>query len=284
MRFPWLSMTATAAPSSARKRRSKRAPMPRMAAAAAMRVPEGHVQVPLYLLPSGPIFIHEGARQRLERRLEASFGGPVQLAVTDNRRRMVTHTRARGRLRVRVNMMFLGADPRILDALVDYVVHGTREASQIIGDFIAANTHRIRASRRAPSKLTTHGSSHDLAEILQRLNRTYFGGSIGNVLITWGRHTQPSLTQRRSIKLGSYSATERLIRIHPVLDAEWVPGYFVSFIVFHELLHHVLPEVRVGKRTLLHPPEFEQREREFRHRERALVWEQKHIDRLLRSR
>jgi hypothetical protein len=249
-----------------------------------MRVPEGHVQVPLYLLHSGPIFIHEGARQRLERRLEAAFGGSVQLAVTDNRRRMVTRTRARGRLRVRVNMMFLGADPRILDALVDYVVHGTREASQIIGDFIAANTHRIRASRRAPSKLTTHGSAHDLAAILQHLNQTYFGGSIGNVLITWGRHTRASSDKpRRTIKLGSYSATERLIRIHPVLDADWVPRYFVAFIVFHELLHHVLPEIRSGKRTLLHPPEFEQREREFRHRDRALRWEQRHIDRLLRA-
>ncbi len=278
MRFPWLPISAARVG----KRRAARASMPRMAAAA-MRVPDGHVQVPLYLLPSGPIFIHEGARQRLERRLEAAFGGPVQLAVTDNRRRMVTHTRARGRLRVRVNMMFLGADPRILDALVDYVVHGTREASQIIGDFITANTHRIRASRRAPGKLTTQGRAHDLAEILSRLNQTYFAGSIGNVLITWGRRTQPSAQQRRTIKLGSYSASERLIRIHPVLDAEWVPRYFVSFIVFHELLHHVMPEVRSGKRTLYHPPEFEQREREFRHRERALRWEQKHIDRLLRA-
>jgi hypothetical protein len=253
-------------------------------AAAAVRIPDTEAQVPLYFLPSGPqIFIHEGARQRLERRLEAAFGAPVQLGVTDNRRRMVTHTRVRGRLRVRVNMMFLGAAPRILDALVAYVVHGDREASQIIGSFIAVNTHRIRATRRAAGKLEPRGRVHDLSEILQRLNETYFGGSIGNVLITWGRRTAPAGKRRNTIKLGSYSAVERLIRIHPVLDADWVPRYFVSYIVFHELLHHVMPEVRVGGRTLLHPPEFAAREREFRHHERALTWEQKHIDRLLRA-
>jgi hypothetical protein len=255
-------------------------------ATAAVRIPDAQAQVPLYFLPSGPqIFIHEGARQRLERRLEAAFGGPVQLGVTDNRRRMVTQTRARGRLRVRVNMMFLGAEPRILDALVAYVVHGDRDASTVIGDFISFNTHRIRASRRATVKLQAQGHVHDLAEIFAQLNDTYFGGSIGDVLITWGRRTSPAAAKaRRTIKLGSYSASERLIRVHPVLDAEWVPRYFVSYIVFHELLHHVMPEVRIGGRTLIHPPEFASREREFRYHERALAWEHKHIDRLLRAR
>jgi len=282
LRFPWLPASV----GRVGRRRAARASVPRMATAA-VRIPDGQAQVPLYFLPSGPqIFIHEGARQRLERRLEAAFGGPVQLGVTDNRRRMVTQTRARGRLRVRVNMMFLGAEPRILDALVAYVVHGDRDASQVIGDFISTNTHRIRASRRATVKLQAEGHVHDLGEILTQLNDTYFGGSISDVLITWGRRTTPAgeAKQRRTIKLGSYSASERLIRVHPVLDAEWVPRYFVSYIVFHELLHHVMPEVRVGGRTLIHPPEFASREREFRYHERALAWEQKHIDRLLRAR
>jgi hypothetical protein len=104
LRFPWLPASVGRV---GRRRAARAASVPRMATAA-VRIPDGQAQVPLYFLPSGPqIFIHEGARQRLERRLEAAFGGPVQLGVTDNRRRMVTQTRARGRLRVRVNMMFL---------------------------------------------------------------------------------------------------------------------------------------------------------------------------------
>jgi len=135
-----------------------------------------------------------------------------------------------------------------------------------------------------PGPLRTRGEVHDLAEILQRINDTYFASTITDVMITWGRRTRPSVQKRSSIKLGSYSQVERLIRVHPVLDKEWVPRYFLSYIVYHELLHHVIPELRVAGRSVLHPPEFAQRERAFRHHERAIAWEQKHIDRLLFAR
>lgn len=280
--FPWVS-TRKARVANARVRPWL---APRMATAV-LRVPDPRVvPLPLPLLtPGGPqIFVHEGARQALERRLFAAFGGPVQLAVTDNRRRMVTHSKVRGALRVRVHMMFLGAPDRVRDALVAYVVHGDRDASQVIGSYIDQNLHRIRASRAVSGPLKTRGNVHDLLAILGDLNHEYFGGALSDVLITWGRSGATASRSRKSIKLGSYSAVERLIRIHPVLDRPWVPRYFVAYIVYHELLHHVVPEVRQGRRTILHPPEFLRREREFRHYERAAAWEHKHIDRLLRAR
>jgi hypothetical protein len=257
---------------------------PRMAAAA-VRIPQQAIALPIKGLAKGPqIFIHEGARQALERRFELAFGGPVQLGVTDNRRRMVTQTRTRGRLRVRLHMMFLGAEERVKSALVAYVVHADRDASQVVGDFIEQNLHRIRASRKAPGKLCSAGQVHDLEALLHGVNQRYFAGTVSDVLITWGRKTKPrGAGQRTSIKLGSYSATERLIRIHPVLDQRWVPRYFVQYIVYHELLHHLVPEARVAGRVLLHPPEFQRRERDFQQFSRALTWEQKHIDRLLRA-
>lgn len=253
-------------------------------ATAAVRIPQQAIALPIKGLAKGPqIFIHEGARQALERRLELAFGGPVQLGVTDNLRRMVTQTRSRGRLRVRLHMMFLGAEERVKSALVAYVVQGDREGSQVVGEFIEQNLHRIRASRKAPGKLRAAGQVHDLEALLHDVNQRYFAGTVSDVLITWGRKTKPRVGQRTSIKLGSYSATERLIRVHPVLDQRWVPRYFVQYIVYHELLHHLVPEARVAGRVLLHPPEFQRRERDFQQLSRALAWEQKHIDRLLRA-
>lgn len=241
--------------------------------------------LPIRFAAFGPqIFIHEGARQGLERRLGLAFDGPVQLAVTDNRRRMVTHTLSRGTLRVRVHMMFLDAPDRVLDALVRYVVHDDRQASQVVGDFINSNSHRIRASRTTTAPLRTRGKVHDLEPIFHEVNERYFGGALTDVLVTWGRRSKPKNGRRAAIKLGSYSTIERLIRVHPALDNDWVPRYFVSYIVYHELLHHAVPSERVGGRTLLHTPEFLRRERAFRHYERAIAWEQKHIDRLLRTR
>jgi len=279
--FPWLPSRSALI---RRRRGSATLLAPRMAAAA-VRIPGPLAeQLPL-ALPSGPqIFIHEGARQRLERRMELAFAGPVKLAVTDNRRRMVTQTRSQGTLRVRLHMMFLDAPERVKEALVRYLVRDDRAASQLVGEFIESNSFRIRAERRIRQPLRAAGQHHDLGRILETLSRRYFGQMELDLQITWGRRSQPRGAARTAIKLGTYSATERLVRIHPVLDQRWVPRYFVEFIVFHEVLHHLIPPVRSGRSTSLHPPDFVRRERSYPHYEKALGWEQRHIDRLLRSR
>ena len=107
---------------------------------------------------------------------------------------------------------------------------------------------------------------------------------MGEVHITWGRRSEPRQPRRVSIKLGSYSAAQRLIRVHPALDRKWVPRYFVEYIIYHELLHHVIPAVQDCGRALFHSPEFVHHEREFLHYERSIDWERKHIGRLLVAR
>lgn len=268
---------------------------------AAVRVPDPrHSPLELRFPPGHPqIFVHEGARQALERRLSQANGGPVMLSVTDNVRQMVSHTfltpgivKVRGQgvgsrggiLQVRLHHMFLDAPPPVQEALVRYVVDGDRSASQLIGRYIEDNGYRIKASRPVSRPLVTQGSTHDLYVIFHAVNDKYFGGAV-DALITWGRHGRPTSVKkpRRSIKLGSYSATERLIRVHPALDRAWVPRYFLSYIVYHEMLHHVIPQSQGSGRRMIHPPVFMARERLFRDYERALAWERAHISRLLRS-
>lgn len=274
--FPWK-------PAEAEPKKARRAVASRMASAV-VRVPDPRtLKMPLQFASGPQIFVHEGARQALERKLELAAGCAVHLAVTDNRQRMITQTKERALLRVRVHMMFLDAPERVQDGLVDYVLGDSRRASQIVGDYIEKNGHRIRASRRVRGPLVMRGRVHDLAAILARVNETYFGGTVTDVLIKWGRRTRAPTRSRATIKLGSYSAEERLIRVHPVLDRKWVPHYFVSYIVHHELVHHVVPPLRISGRALVHSPEFLRREREFRHYERAIAWEEAHIGRLLRS-
>jgi hypothetical protein len=277
--FPW----APPIPGRIGRKRSWVAPR---VASAAVRIPDPMLaQLALRFVRIGPqIFVHEGARRALERRFQAAYRGPVQLAVTDNRRRMVSHCRKRGVLQVRVHMMFLGAPERILEALVRWVVEGDAGASALVGRHIDENTHRIRASEAPSGPLRERGQCHDLKAVLDDVNARYFEGAITDVHITWGRRAQARDQRRKTIKLGSYSAVQRLIRIHPVLDNAWVPRYFVSYIVYHELLHHLIPAVRSSGRMLLHSCEFGDREREFRHYERAIAWEEKHIERLLRAR
>src|SRR5580693_3476508 len=214
--------------------------------AAAIRIPDRvGAQLRLVFPYASPrLFVHEGARQALERRLRIASTGPVILSITDNRHSIITHRVQRGILHARIHHMFLDASPTVVDALVRYVTRGDRDASATLSDHIDANGFRLaRRKRNAP--LVTKGKHHDLLELFETINERYFGSSV-NAVITWGKRPTRKTkgAPQRTIKLGSYSAVDRLIRIHPALDQKWVPRYFVAYIVYHEMLHHVIPGSR----------------------------------------
>jgi hypothetical protein len=175
--------------------------------------------------------------------------------------------------------MFAGAEPRLVRALARYVVHNDQRASALLSEFIEQNQDRIRwqPQRARHVALRTRGRVHDLGAVFDRLNRLYFDSRL-DLRITWGtarrRHAQ------RTIKVGTYLVEDRLIRVHPVLDQELVPRYFLDWIVFHEMLHGKHAIRRIGGRRCFHPPEFSREEKEFPDYGRARLWEKANLDRL----
>jgi predicted metal-dependent hydrolase len=106
---------------------------------------------------------------------------------------------------------------------------------------------------------------------LYELNREFFEDSV-SAHITWGR--MPSARRRRSIRFGSYSAEEDLIRIHPLLDQGFVPAFFVRYIVFHEMLHaHLGIEETPSGRRAVHTREFRRREKAYPDYDCAIAWQ-----------
>ena len=94
--------------------------------------------------------------------------------------------------------------------------------------------------------------------------------------LTWGRRGRSRA--KRSLLLGSYCAETDTVRIHPVLDRDWVPAWFVRYILFHELLHAVLPRAHGH-----HGPAFRARERAYPDFTRARNWQRTHLPRLIRE-
>jgi predicted metal-dependent hydrolase len=110
------------------------------------------------------------------------------------------------------------------------------------------------------------------------LNQTYFGNRI-QARITWSRR---SLRRpRTSICFGSYHTRDRLIRVHWLLDQPFVPRYVVESVVFHEMLHQLIPRRRVNGRWCVHPPEFRRQQRCFPYYQQAERWKRCHLRRLL---
>ena len=224
------------------------------------------------------------AQDSLERRIRAHMTkGRVTVVLTDNRYTMISVRRIPKdkRYEVRLHHMFADADPVITRALARYIAENDPEASRILGDFIDGNSGHVRGrARRQPAQVIfTAGEHHDLRSIYDELNARYFANKI-DALITWGaKNGRPR--RRNSIKMGSYAVEDRLIRIHRSLDREFVPRFFVAWIVFHEMLHQV-HDIRVknGRREF-HSKEFLADEAMYDRFDEAKRWERSHLDALL---
>jgi hypothetical protein len=215
----------------------------------------------------------------LAHRISRELGVAVRLSVTDNRSTMVSFRRAQSSLRLRVHHMFLDAPERVVRAIADYAGRGHHHAGPVLDDYIKVRQPLIRDTTR-PCELDPRGRFFDLQAVLDRLNRTYFQGTI-QARIGWGR--MPPKRRRKSIRLGVYDHQTKEIRIHPALDRPEVPAFFVDFIVFHEMLHQLFPSTDRQGRRVHHPRAFRDRERSFPLFEAAIRWEKQHLRVLLRS-
>ncbi len=229
---------------------------------------------------------HETGRSRsvLERRLGELMARPISLTLTDNERTMISARRRGDVEHVRLHHMFVEADEPVVRALAAFLKDGDRLASQHLEHYVGQRRDRIRTRPRRKAALSGNGSHHDLAKVFDYLNARYFDDGV-DAEIGWGRHGRApgKRRRRRSIKLGSYRQSDATIRVHPVLDAAWVPEFFVEYVVYHEMLHHVIGiPVEDGKRRM-HTAEFRRRERGYARYQEATSWERDNLERLLSS-
>ena len=101
--------------------------------------------------------------------------------------------------------------------------------------------------------LRDEGRCFDLREIFERVNARHFRGRL------------------------------RVIRIHPLLDQPFVPRWFLEYVLYHEMLHSVVPdETNSAGRRRIHTAEFYRRERAFPRYRRARQWEDENLARFVR--
>jgi predicted metal-dependent hydrolase len=196
-------------------------------------------------------------------------GKTVSLTITDNSTSMLSIRARSGTVFLRLHRMFLDAGDDILREIAELARRG-KGATPLLRKFIRENFCRIKKAPPRKSRLRPRGRYHDLTEICESLNNEYFSSRL-SCAITWGTKSPRYAVRKRT--LGSYCRNTNTIRINPVLDRRNVPGYFLAFVVFHEMLHAdtAIPE-KNGRRQV-HSKHFRQREKIFRHYDRAIAWE-----------
>lgn len=129
--------------------------------------------------------------------------------------------------------------------------------------------------------LQHEGRYFDLRAIFDGLNEKHFRSRLRGYKVMWGRRRKQR--PKEYFVFGTIQEEDRIIRINPLLDQPFVPLWFLKYILYHEMLHSVVPdEPRHGGRRCVHTEEFNRREREFPNYRRARRWEEENLARFLR--
>lgn len=224
---------------------------------------------------------------QLHQKLEQLLGKPFALKINNNKSTLLSVIRPRdgSAPRFSVHQMFLDAPEPIVHALAQYVRNATPACQALLRGYMNAwsdeqdaNAPSGAASAERPSprviQLRSRGITYDLHRLACEVNEEFFRGE-AHVNITWSRGARESREgRRRHILFGSYEKAHSLIRIHPALDSPDVPEFFVKFVIFHEMLHHVLDvKPQPGGRRCIHTPQFRDLERRHPDYKRCMEWE-----------
>ncbi len=217
--------------------------------------------------------------------LWAISGETIMLTITENRSTMLSYRRKPGGyIAIRAHRNFLAAPRAVWESIGQWVKKPRlRRSADAVDKFIRENQPEPASRPRAAASLRTQGEVHDLRRLFDEVNAQHFDGSI-SAAITWGM--APRVTRRRNIRLGSFAPAENLIRIHPHMDAAFVPLFFIRYVVFHEMLHaHLGIEDGPNGRRKIHPPAFRAAERAYPDFDKAELWlkSPRNLNRLLRG-
>lgn len=125
------------------------------------------------------------------------------------------------------------------------------------------------------------GRFFDLRKIFDKLNARYFRNRLRGYSVVWGRKRKQR--PREYMVFGTIQEDDRIIRIHPLLDRAFIPTWFLEYVLYHEMLHAVVPDrFDPQGRRLVHHEKFLAREREFHWFRRAKAWEEDNLARFLR--
>ena len=119
------------------------------------------------------------------------------------------------------------------------------------------------------------------ARFSTRLNERHFRGRPARLQSALGRKRKRR--PKEYFIFGTIQEEDRVIRINPLLDQPFVPVWFLQYILYHEMLHAVVPdEAGADGRRRVHTERFYEREREFPGYRRARRWEEENLARFLR--
>lgn len=173
--------------------------------------------------------------------------------------------------RVSLHRIFLDAPRNVMEALACYLRQEDKNIDSSVKAFIEDNLQKLDYSHLLNrQKLYSQGNVYNLQNIYNELNQEYFDGKL-SLFITW--FGKPIQRNRSRVTFGLYHDPLKLIKVNKILDSPAYPDYLVSYVVYHEMVHHVCPAYfDENGQHRIHSKEFKEREAEFRYFDLAKNW------------
>src|ERR1700722_470754 len=175
----------------------------------------------------------------LHEHLENRIGTKLQLKINDNRSTMLSVKWEPDCAKVSLHRMFLTAPQNIMEELTCYFSQEGKIISPNVKAYIEDNLKKIDYSHTLnKGRLSHQGDVYNLQTIYNQLNHEYFNNELQLAFTWFGKANQRN---RSKVTFGLYHDSLKLIKIHKMLDNDSFPEYFVSFVMYHEMLHNVCP-------------------------------------------
>lgn len=224
---------------------------------------------------------YKGAVNRLRvllRSLEARLGRPVRPIWTQNRAVYLSLRPRGGHWILRVHEAFREAPDEVWASVEGFLQSGDRRGLESARSYFRAH-RRLALPNRPSPVLRAQGRVHDLCRILSKTRSQGIFGNLPPVCVSWGNRRRPGRVQ---VTLGSYrEGNPATIRVNPVLDDHRVPEFVVAQVIHHELSHHFLTHAAGVQEGRRHGPRFRDLEAMFPDWDRARVWQERSLPRLL---
>lgn len=206
-----------------------------------------------------------------QKQLERCTGAKLELKINNNRSTMLSVKWEPDCTKVSLHQMFLRAPQTVMQELACYLRREHKNIAPSIRAYIEINLQKLDYSYQLDlKKLDTKGRMYDLQKIYQGLNREYFNNQLG-LYITW--FGKPRRSRSNRVTFGLYHDPLRLIKINRLLDHERFPDYLITYIVYHEMVHHVCPSY-VDEKGIkhMHGKAFKEKEKQFKYYHLAQQW------------
>ncbi len=186
-----------------------------------------------------------------------------------------------GRLHLRISDHLQGADEPVIEGVVSILLSRVHRVPLSRADpaAVAAYHEHVESSaaeQRRKASRQQRGRKHlDPVGDHRSLLESYLRVCLEMDLAVPQAPTLSWSKTRSRRRFGHWDADHGCIVISRVLDDDQVPEFVLDYVVYHEILHVILPPERGGGltgRRRVHPPEFKAAERRFPRWKEAEAW------------